>query len=234
MGNPRTMLIGLATSLVVISCGGTIKKDDDADTPDVVPDETTDGVVDPADDPVHDPVDDPVADAPVDVPPDGTIPDDCVLVIVEAETFTVNEYWAVCPGTGCEDDRSSAASGGGHLITHEDHYTSDPAGSIQTTVTLPRTGTWYVWGRSVRPGDRREWQFGFNGTASSVMGAAEPVWELGGSFDTESTTAMIAIRDGTPDPYWAYPDGFILSIVDTFDPNLCAGGGIEASHCLCD
>ncbi len=227
MGKTRHLLIGLAASTLALSCGGVVKgDDDDSDTSDVVPDETADGTGDPASDP---------ADAPVDTPTDETIPDECVLVIVEAESFVTNEYWAECPGSGCEDDRSGTASGGGHLITYEDHYTSDPAGSIQTDVTLPRTGTWYVWARSVRAGAGREWEFGFNGTVSSVpIGSGEPVWEFGGSFDAADTSGMLAIRDAAPDPYWAYPDAIIMSIVDTFDPNLCAGDGIEASHCLCD
>jgi hypothetical protein len=225
------LLIVLAASTLALSCGGVVTgDDDDSDTSDVVPDETADGTGDPA----GDSPDDPDEDAPADVVPDGTPPDECVLVIVEAESFETNEYWAECPGTGCEDDRSGTASGGGHLITYEDHYTGDPAGAIQTDVTLPRTGTWYVWARSVRAGGGREWQFGFNGTASSSIGSGEPVWELGGSFDTEDTSAMLAIRDVAPDPYWAYPDAIIMSIVDTFDPNLCAGDGFEASHCLCD
>jgi len=223
MGKLHHLLTGLLASGLVLSCGGVVKNDDDADTPDVVPDEATDAAVDPTDDPAADPV------------PDGTDPDLCVLVIVEAESFTTNEFWAVCPGAGCEDDMSSTASGGGHLLTHEDHFTSDPAGAIQTTVPVPRRTTWYAWARSVRGGPNRTWEFGINGTVSTIaIGAGEPVWEFGGAFEVDTDNVMIAIRDAAPDAYWAYPDAIILSIVDTFDPNLCAGDGYEASHCLCD
>lgn len=226
--------------LLAAGCGGSIDADEDAADDTSRPDTVSDGVVDPGADP---PVDG-GPDAPVDTADGGPdtaedpgvdVPDSCILVIVEAESFELNEWWAECPGTGCEDDRSVDASGGGHIITIEDHYTGGPEGYVNTEVTLPRTGMWHIWARSVRGGPGRTWDFALDGTVCTVsIGSAEPVWEYGGEFDVTRTSPLLVIRDAAPDVYWAYPDAFVFAVDPDFDPNLCAIGGVDLSGCLCD
>lgn len=225
MQTMRSASLAAITTVLVLACGGAVETDenDAAEEGDAAPDETSDGVEDPAPDGTEDPVS--------DVP----YPEECIMVIVEAEDFTLNEYWAACPGAGCEDDRSANASGGGHLITFEDHTTPDPAGYISITVDLPRAGTWYVWARAARAGDRRQWDFAYDGTVSDTpIGGADTTWVLGGTFELTRTSGELVIRDASPDMYWAYPDVFLFAVSADLDPNLCATDGFEATGCLCD
>jgi hypothetical protein len=221
----RYELLCITAAFVAAGCGGTVESDQDATDDTIEPDVSSDGVADTSDDPAP--------DAAVD--PEHESPDECIHLIVEAESFELNEWWAACPGSGCEDDQSGAASGGGHLITFEGHTTDGPEGYLSMDVDLPRTGTWYVWARSARAGPGREWDFALDGTVSAgVIGSAEAVWESGGEFEATRTNATLVVRDAAPDAYWAYPDALVFSVSDTFDPNDCAVDGIDVTGCLCD
>ena len=170
------------------------------------------------------------ADADADADSDGLVGP--TLLIIEAETIPVNDYWVVCPGAECEDDRSATASGHGHIMTRESPVTGGPEGRIRVTVTLPFAGTWYLWARSARAGAERAWGASFAGSDVAAPFGTSGQWESGGAFTAGETSAVLEVYDATPDAYWDYPDVFILADDPTFDPNACPGGGAQATDCL--
>ncbi|NMC68821.1 MAG: hypothetical protein GYA57_01995 [Myxococcales bacterium] len=154
------------------------------------------------------------------------------LVILEAESIPVNEYWVVCPGPDCEDDRTATASAHGHLMTRESLVTGGPEGRIRTTVTLPFAGSWYLWAKSARAGAERAWGASFAGTDVASPFGTSGRWENGGEFHVAGPAVVLEVYDATPDAYWDYPDAFLLTDDPAFDPNDCPGGGAQATDCL--
>jgi len=153
------------------------------------------------------------------------------VLVIEAETFEVNDYWARCPGAGCGNDLSVTASGGGHLITMESPVTSGPEGHLSKVLALPASGVWYLWAKSARVGSDREWRTTFGGVDAPEDFGLSALWQRGGSASA-SDSLELTIRDTSPDGYWAYPDAFIVTDDPAFDPNTCPSGGVQASDCL--
>ena len=127
-------------------------------------------------------------DADADVEAEGDASGGPALLILEAESIPVNEYWVVCPGPDCEDDRSATASAYAHIMTRESPVTGGPEGRIRTTVALPFAGTWHLWARSARSGAERAWGASFDGTDVPSPFGTTSLWESSGDFAVVGTS----------------------------------------------
>ncbi len=154
-------------------------------------------------------------------------------ILVEAEDFETNEFWAVCPSRRCEDDRSDRAHGRGHLVTFEDRTSQRSEAALHHVVALPSGGEVSLWALTVRAGRTRRWAVtAGDGDRHLVGGDDAGRWERAGTWQIEGngSETEVAIFDASPDTFWAYPDALLFTEDPEYDPNDEPEGGEEGGE----
>lgn len=142
-------------------------------------------------------------------------------VVVEAEEFWGGAF-VLCPGPDCDDDRSEAAHGGGHLLGVYAARARGGDPSAWAEVLLPTGGEVHAWALSVRTSQRRRWTLSVaGGPAARVGDGRVGVWQRAGTLDLTPggpRPVELLIEDAGSDTLRAYPDAILLTTDPAYDP----------------